>query len=134
MSVVPASRMQTPLIKGETLLASWQPQLMLFLQRAVLLSFATTLVLAPFANLSFWQLLVAIPVFTVFFIIFKCNFYSTIRARFSIFRYRGPTFRTCIVHNSVLLFTFFFYFFCFFLNNFKVFIYILFKEFYVFFC
>ena len=63
------ARPQTELLKGETLLAAWRPQWPLFLQRALLLSFATAIVLASLGYLTLLQWLVAVPVFTVLFIL-----------------------------------------------------------------
>ncbi|MDQ2093830.1 hypothetical protein [Rhodalgimonas zhirmunskyi] len=58
-----------PLREGERLLGMWRPQLALFLQRAVLLSFATALVLASLGYLSLVQWLIAVPVFTLLFMV-----------------------------------------------------------------
>lgn len=52
---------------GETLLAVWRPQLALFAQRSVLLSFATAIALSSLGYLTFMQWLLAVPIFTVIF-------------------------------------------------------------------
>ncbi len=59
----------TPLLSGERLLASWQPQLQLFAHRAALLSFVTALALASLGYLTLIQWLIAVPVFTVIFVV-----------------------------------------------------------------
>ena len=65
----PATRpLLTPLASDEQLLASWRPQLAMFAQRAVLLSFATAVALSSLGYLTALQWLVAVPVFTVLFV------------------------------------------------------------------
>lgn len=66
---LPSAAPNTPLLEGERLLQSWQPQLVLFSHRAFLLSFATALALASLGYLSFVQWLIVVPVFTVIFVI-----------------------------------------------------------------
>ena len=59
---------RTPFLTGETLLAVWRPQLAMFAQRALLLSFGTAIALSSLGYLTALQWLVAVPVFTVLFI------------------------------------------------------------------
>ena len=59
----------TPLLPGERLLTSWQPQRQLFAHRAALLSFVTALALASLGYLTFVQWLITVPVFTVIFVV-----------------------------------------------------------------
>lgn len=68
MTEEPAPRPRTGLLEGEVLLASWRPQLALFAQRAVLLSFATAIALSSLGYLTLLQWLMAVPVFTVIFV------------------------------------------------------------------
>lgn len=58
-----------PLREGEAILASWRPQWPLFVQRALILSFVTALVLASLGYLTLWQWLIAVPVFTLLFLV-----------------------------------------------------------------
>lgn len=59
----------TPLLAGEKVLARWQPRLTLFAHRAALLSFVTALALASLGYLTLLQWLIAVPVFTVIFVV-----------------------------------------------------------------
>lgn len=72
---------ETPLGQGERLLGAWRPQWALFLQRAVLLSFVTALVLASLGYLTLWQWLVAVPVFTLIFMVVFDDFSTWFRHR-----------------------------------------------------
>ncbi|MDQ2091716.1 hypothetical protein [Marimonas arenosa] len=68
MTTQRAPSMVTRLLDGEVVLAVWRPQLAMFAQRALLLSFATALALASLGYLTTVQWLIAVPVFTVLFI------------------------------------------------------------------
>lgn len=68
MTEITAPHMHTDLLPGESLLAAWRPNLALFAQRALLLSFVTALALSSLGYLSLLQWLVAVPVFTVIFV------------------------------------------------------------------
>lgn len=59
----------TSLLDGETVIDSWQPKLTLFGHRALILSFVTALVLASLGYLSLWQWLIAVPLFSVIFVL-----------------------------------------------------------------
>lgn len=69
MSAPASAQPATALLPGERLLASWQPQLQLFAHRALLLSFVTALALASLGYLTWLQWLIAVPVFTVIFVV-----------------------------------------------------------------
>jgi len=62
-------RPETPLLSGERLLTGWRPTLQLFAHRAILLSFITALALASLGYLTLVQWLIAVPVFTVIFVV-----------------------------------------------------------------
>lgn len=64
----------TPLCEGETVCTVWRPRISLFLQRSVLLSFATALALASLGYLSLVQWLVAVPAFTLIFMLIFDDF------------------------------------------------------------
>lgn len=68
MKKKPVPRPDTDLKSGETLLAVWRPQLAMFAQRALLLSFATAVALSSLGYLTALQWLIAVPVFTLLFI------------------------------------------------------------------
>ena len=59
----------TPLEEGEAWIATWRPHFLLFLQRSVLLAIVTALGLVPLGFFSYWQLLLALPVFVLMFML-----------------------------------------------------------------
>jgi hypothetical protein len=70
----PTLRIVTPLVSGEQLLGSWRPQFLLFMQRSLLLSFVTAIALASLGYLTLIQWLIAVPVFTVVFLVIFDDF------------------------------------------------------------
>ncbi|WP_322866406.1 hypothetical protein U5922_009480 [Aquicoccus sp. G2-2] len=70
----PTLHIVTPLHSDEQLLGSWRPQFLLFMQRSLILSFITALALASLGYLTPIQWLIAVPVFTVGFLVIFDDF------------------------------------------------------------